>query len=308
MGSVRVAEGIRVRKTTFGICWLVFFSLATVLGAQGPQPDEPRPRAVTPRQEEGEPKPFLASGPQELFARGVELADEGRVREALTLFKALTIAHPELTEPHVNLAALLAPSNSVAAADAAEAALLAHPICRAAFELRFLDSLGNHSLALLAGDARVPQSRAAPRSLAIAEPNSALPTYSAADPTPLTAASHSSSIDEAAAVDSLVAAWAAAWSARDAQDYLAFYAAEFQPLALSREAWEQQRRERLAGPKFVEITVSDLRIERLAAGRIAATFVQRYRSDRHQDQVRKTLIFVRRDGSWRIVRETSTKS
>ncbi len=110
----------------------------------------PRP-AETPA---AAPKPYLASGPQELFARGVELADRGAVEQARVLFKALTLAYPELPEPHINLAVLLADAGSVeASADELEAALHAHPLCRAAFDLEFQRQMGLYSAAVLGAPA-----------------------------------------------------------------------------------------------------------------------------------------------------------
>lgn len=92
----------------------------------------------------------LASGPREMFLKGVELADRGAIEEAKTVFKALTLAYPELPEAHINLAVLLAAEGDEAeAADAAEAAIRAHPVCRAAFDLEFQRRISDYSATLL---------------------------------------------------------------------------------------------------------------------------------------------------------------
>ncbi len=107
------------------------------------------------------PAPYLASGPRELFAKGVELADRGAVQEAKTIFKALTLAYPDLPEPHINLAVLLAAEGGTEeSAQAAEAAMRAHPLCRAAFDLDFQRQIGPFGATLL--DAVAPAPVAAP--------------------------------------------------------------------------------------------------------------------------------------------------
>ncbi len=108
------------------------------------------------------PAPYLASGPRELFSKAVALAENGAVAEAKTLFKALTLAYPELPEPHLNLAVLLADEGDVdASADAAEAAMYAHPVCRAVIDLDFQHQLGLYSADVLsAGTPRATSSAA----------------------------------------------------------------------------------------------------------------------------------------------------
>ncbi len=108
------------------------------------------PASPTPAETSAAPAPYLASGPRELFAKAVALAESGAVAEAKTLFKALTLAYPELPEPHLNLAILLADEGSVEeSADAAEAAMYAHPICRAVIDLDFQHQLGLYSSSAL---------------------------------------------------------------------------------------------------------------------------------------------------------------
>ncbi len=100
-------------------------------------------------------------------------------------------------------------------------------------------------------------------------------------------------------------AWAHAWSRRSVEDYLSFYARDFQPAhGLSREQWQARRRRQLASPNFVEVALSDFRTSILDADRATVRFVQDYRSDTHQDRGFKTLDLIRQDGSWKILRET----
>jgi pilus assembly protein FimV len=107
-----------------------------------------------------------------------------------------------------------------------------------------------------------------------------------------------------AAITTAVNAWAQAWSAKDVERYLGAYAPAFKPASgLTREAWEKQRRTRITAPSVIEVTLDDLRIQRHDDTRAAASFRQRYKSDRYQDQTDKTLELVRDGERWLIVEE-----
>ena len=83
---------------------------------------------------------------------------------------------------------------------------------------------------------------------------------------------------------------------------------EFQPVGhASRDAWEAVRRQRVAAPSFIEVSIDldSMDIQRPGPDEASATFVQSYRSDRYGDTVRKTLGFARRGGEWRILSEVS---
>jgi pilus assembly protein FimV len=107
-----------------------------------------------------------------------------------------------------------------------------------------------------------------------------------------------------AAIATAVNSWAQAWSAKDVERYLGFYAPAFKPAGgLTRQAWEKQRRARITAPSVIEVAIGDLRIQRRDDARAAASFRQRYRSDRYQDQTDKTLELVRDGERWLIVKE-----
>ncbi|RMH21980.1 MAG: hypothetical protein D6696_04545 [Acidobacteria bacterium] len=101
-----------------------------------------------------------------------------------------------------------------------------------------------------------------------------------------------------------VRAWAAAWSAQRVDDYLSFYARDFRPPGgLTRTAWEEQRRQRLRRPRFIDVVLDDLQASIVGIDRAEATFVQRYRSDAYQDVTRKRLRLIWEDDDWRILAE-----
>ena len=122
-----------------------------------------------------------------------------------------------------------------------------------------------------------------------------------ADPEP---ASVAPAEDPTAAVVAAVVAWAEAWAAKDIERYLAAYSADFQPAGgRSLDAWQAQRRQRLARPGEVEIGVFDLEVEILAPDRAVARFDQAYAAPGYRDRVRKQLELLKQGQAWRIGRE-----
>lgn len=130
-------------------------------------------------------------------------------------------------------------------------------------------------------------------------------TAAAAPEPPKPAPAPAKSMEEE--VTEAVQAWAKAWSSQDADAYLASYAPDFKvPGGEPRAAWEKSRRQRIAAPKSIAVTVDDLKIAPEGDARARATFRQGYRSDVLQPmQTTKTLILVRSDGRWRIREERS---
>ena len=102
-----------------------------------------------------------------------------------------------------------------------------------------------------------------------------------------------------------VTAWAGAWSARDVERYLGFYATGFKPdSGMSRSAWENQRRQRLTGSRSIVVGVRDLRIEPESSGRVVVRFAQDYAADAYREAATpKKLLLVREAGGWRIAGE-----
>jgi SH3 domain protein len=104
----------------------------------------------------------------------------------------------------------------------------------------------------------------------------------------------------------LVTSWAQAWSNQDVDEYLASYSDRFQPASgLSRSRWQEQRRQRLTAPSFIEVEISSLDVSIDGPERGSVTFDQSYRSDTFQDVVRKSLELVLEDGEWRILSEVA---
>jgi TPR repeat protein len=99
--------------------------------------------------------------------------------------------------------------------------------------------------------------------------------------------------------------WATAWSSKNVRDYFSSYAPDYHPEDKSREAWYQQRTERIKTPKMIDVKLTNIRVDFLDEGHASATFKQAYRSDSYRDQVEKMLKLEKRRGSWLIVEEKS---
>jgi Flp pilus assembly protein TadD len=100
--------------------------------------------------------------------------------------------------------------------------------------------------------------------------------------------------------------WAQAWSRKDADAYLSYYAKDFTaPKGQTRPEWEKSRRARVAAPKSISVHLSSVKVALSGANRATATFRQQYRSDIFTGSSRKTLVLVKNDdGRWLIQQET----
>jgi ketosteroid isomerase-like protein len=98
--------------------------------------------------------------------------------------------------------------------------------------------------------------------------------------------------------------WAKAWSAKDADTYLAHYAPGFQvPGGEPRAAWEATRRDRITKPKLIEVTVGSPKVSFDANGRAIVSFRQGYKSDTLDTSGAKTLTLTKNNDRWLIVLE-----
>lgn len=107
------------------------------------------------------------------------------------------------------------------------------------------------------------------------------------------------------AVLNQVHGWAKAWTAQNVDGYLGYYSNEFEPpKGLSRRAWSDERRARIAGKGRIHVGVSTPQV--VVKGNTAkVTFRQTYESDRLSANTRKTLVMVKNGGKWQIKQESS---
>src|SRR5688572_24589790 len=131
-------------------------------------------------------------------------------------------------------------------------------------------------------------------------------TVAAAEPKPSPAAEKAAAPKPAANNEVLdtVNAWAKAWSAKNVDAYLAFYARDFKtPGGEARPEWETARRARISGPRSISVTVESPKVS-VADGKASVTFRQGYKSDVIKSTTTtKTLVLAKSDGRWRIQQE-----
>ena len=98
--------------------------------------------------------------------------------------------------------------------------------------------------------------------------------------------------------------WADAWSRQDIEAYLGHYADAFLPAGgLTRPAWESQRRERVAAPRWIRVELEELSLEEAGDGLLRARFLQDYRSNTYSDRGYKVILLGQQDGRWAILAE-----
>lgn len=106
------------------------------------------------------------------------------------------------------------------------------------------------------------------------------------------------------AVMSAVNGWAAAWSRKNVSGYLAYYASDFRaPNGQSRSEWAKLRKERIAKPKSIRVSVDAPKVTMIDATHATVSFRQGYRSDDLQSSTRKLLLMVKKSGKWQIQEE-----
>lgn len=262
------------------------------------------------------------------FLKGLILTELNKPNDAIAVFTALTVDYPELPEPYNNLAVLYAAQGQYdKARGALEMAIRTHPSYAVAHEnlgdvyakmasqaydkalqLDRANAAAQTKLALIkelfsssvvpgkAAEASAVAPAAAPPAPAVAEARPAAPSGNSGTASQARA--------ETEAVLAAVNSWAKAWSDRDADAYLAHYAATFEvPGGEARPAWEALRRERITRPKSIKVTVISPKVSFDANGRAQVSFRQRYLSDTLDTTGLKTLTLVNSGGRWQIVQE-----
>ncbi|MCR4304766.1 MAG: hypothetical protein NUV63_11180, partial [Gallionella sp.] len=245
------------------------------------------------------------------------------------IFSALTGDYPELPEPYNNLAVLYAGQGQYDNAKLAlEMAIRTHPSYATAHEnlgdiyakmasqaydralqLDRSNTATQTKLAMIqdlfAGGTRGKDTSshdlsksegAAPVVAAELKPEPAQAAPDAPAPAAVT--------DSSSEVLQTVDAWAAAWSSRNTDSYLSFYADDFKtPPGESRAAWEAARKERLSTPKSIQVGISNATVTFSDNDHATVKFRQSYRASHLKTSGKKTLLMVKSGGKWLIQEE-----
>ena len=278
--------------------------------------------------------------PQARFLKGVILTEQGKQPEAIEVFSKLTQDYPNLPEPYNNLAVIYANQGQYEKARTAlEQSIRTHPSYATAYEnlgdvyaklasqaygkalqLDASNTGAQNKLSLvreLVGEPKAtvvakaepkPEAATEPKAEAKAQPKpEAKPepkVEAKAEPKP----EAKPAADDPAAVLKAVKDWAQAWSSKDADAYLGYYAADFDPPGKeSRAAWEKARRERVQAPKSISVSVESPKVTMRGNNQALVSFRQNYRSDRLKSSSRKTLEMVKTDKGWQIRKEQAGK-
>ena len=278
----------------------------------------------------------LASSPRDAnarFLKGVILTEQGKAKEAIEIFTKLTQDRPELPEPYNNLAVIYASQGQYDKARAAlEQSIRTHPSYATAYEnlgdvyAKLASQAYDKALQIDSSNAAAKQKLSLVRELtgrpsatvvASAPKEPAKPQVQAPAPKPPAAPEKqppapekpkpaAAAADASAEVLKAVNGWAAAWSKKDADGYLSYYAKDFKtPGGEAREAWEKTRRARIAAPKSISVSLDSPKVTMNGAERATVTFRQNYKSDVMKSNSNKTLVLVKSDGGWKILEEKS---
>ena len=280
---------------------------------------------------------YLAKNPKDAsarFLRGVILTEMKRDSEAIAIFTKLTEDYPNLPEPYNNLAVIYAQQKQYDKAKTAlEAAIRTHPSYATAHEnlgdiyarlasqaydkalqLDSSNKTAQTKLSMISNLMMVSAQTATPpaaQSAAVvtAEPKPApLPappvvkkTAEPEKPAPVAG----NTGDDVAKV---IAAWAEAWSSKNAKAYLAFYASDFRaPRGESRAAWEAERTKRVTKPGKINVAIEGARVTHEVtpegADQVVVKFRQHYKSATLSSSSNKTLLMTRQNGQWKILQE-----
>jgi tetratricopeptide (TPR) repeat protein len=270
----------------------------------------------------------IAANPRDArarFLKGLILTEQNKPNDAIKVFTALTDDYPELPEPYNNLAVLYASQGQYdKARKALEMAIRTHPSYAIAHEnlgdvyAKMASEAYDKALQLDRGNAAAQTKLAMIKDLFS---SSVVPgkgtSQAGVTETTVAAAATPDAKDkkpppklpapgkaETETVLAAVMGWAKAWSAKDADAYLAQYAPSFQvPGGEPRAAWEATRRDRITKPKSIEVTVGSPKVSFDANGRAIVSFRQGYKSDTLNTSGAKTLTLTKISDRWLIVQE-----
>lgn len=273
--------------------------------------------------------------PQARFLKGLIFTEQGKTKDAIDIFTKLTQDYPDLPEPYNNLAVIYAGQGQYEKARASlEQSIRTHPSYATAYEnlgdvyAKLASQAYNKALQLDSSNTGAQNKLSLVRELvggpvaqaAVNEPPKP-PVAVKEPPTPPVAvaqkpaaaekpkpAPEKPTADASAEVLKAVNGWAQAWSKKDANGYLSYYAKSFKtPGGQSRAEWEKARRARITAPKSISVGIDSPKVTLQGNDRASTAFRQNYSSDVLKASSRKTLVMVKSDGRWLIEEEKSSQ-
>ncbi len=269
---------------------------------------------------------WLASHPDDAkgrFIKGLILHEQGNVEGALKVFNDMTRDFPQLPEPYNNLAVIYADRGDYdKAREALRAAILTHPSYATAHEnlgdiyakmaseaYQKALEVGPQSnekvrvkLSLINGlIGKSPRVAPAPSGVAPARAKAAAAVKRTQQPVSPPAGADN---QEREAILNAVYGWVKSWVAQDVDSYLGHYAKAFTSVTgITRQEWLEYRRSRLTVPTFIQVDISDPKIQMLSNNRAQVEFTQAYKSNTYRDSTVKRLVMTRQGNGWKILQE-----
>ena len=291
---------------------------------------------------------YLAQNPSDAqgrFKKGLILAEQNKVAEAIEVFTKLSQDYPKLPEPHNNLAVLYASQGQYEKArQQLEMSIRTDPRFATAYEnlgdvytklasqaydkalqLDSSNSVAKNKLSLIrdllmTSEPRLPAVSSAPAGKT-AEParppvvaagpkksdTEAKPAPGQAKPAAAKPAEQPAPARRGNTEEVLqaVRAWAGAWSKQDLDAYLAFYAKDFKTPKGETRAQWEAARKQRISTPKKIEVAVESPKVTLKGDSAVVTFRQAYRSDNLKIKGSKTLHMVRSDGRWLIQEERS---
>lgn len=271
----------------------------------------------------------IAANPRDArarFLKGLILTEQNKPNDAIKVFTALTDDYPELPEPYNNLAVLYASQGQYdKARKSLEMAIRTHPSYAIAHEnlgdvyAKMASEAYDKALQLDRGNAAAQTKLAMIKDLFSGSvvpgkgtsqagvTEATIATTATADPKDKKQQQPRPPAPGKAETEAVLAAvkeWAKAWSAKDADAYLAHYAPGFRvPGGEPRAAWEATRRDRITKPISIEVTLGSPKVSFDANGQAVVSFRQGYKSDTLKTSGAKTLTLTKNNDRWLIVQE-----
>ena len=282
---------------------------------------------------------------QARFLKGLILTEQGKTSDAIKIFSTLTDDYPDLPEPYNNLAVLYASQGQYDKAQTLlEKAISTHPSYATAHEnlgdiyAKMASQAYDRALALDHANTATQTKLAMIQNLFASEPRNNqrnkevvarnFPPQSSVEQTPLVIAGHQPEHAQSPAirpqsppslsskhidtqkgskeVSATVMAWAAAWSAKNTNKYLSFYANDFQtPVGETRASWAAARRERISAPKNIHVDVRIMTIQFPDNDHAVVKFRQSYRATHLKTVSNKTLLLAKSGDKWLIQQDRS---
>jgi ketosteroid isomerase-like protein len=108
-------------------------------------------------------------------------------------------------------------------------------------------------------------------------------------------------------IQAFLAGWKESWEAKDLNRYMDCYAKSFRGQGKSRQQWREHKKSLNSLYRQIQVSLQDVKILH-KNGEALVSFLQAYRSDGLQSTGRKSLVLKQEGNSWKIIRETFSRS